>query len=507
MKKCPSCGTINDDVSKFCKNCGQILPSKNICPYCKSQIDPNDTFCKHCGKSLKGIPVSIKRKTSKSLKIALITVGSLIGIIAVAYLGLFLFVKYYLPKRYIPATDYNAVELEEEQGLAEPIESLEPAFGELIISSSIDNDTYKPIDPADEFDIGFRQIYAAIEVSGVTPDDTFTYMWKYAGSGEVISEFSFNYFKPQGYIPDYIALSEDDNIDDYALFSEPGDYLVEFYHNGELIDSETFGVNPDGPVFEELIVCSKIDQNSSAPEGEIGEFDIGIKNIFATIYLTGATADDSWRFIFREADDIIKEYTANYNSDNGDYFEGYQAICLTVPQEESIKGIRMFGQPSTYTVDFYHNGNLIDSCDFSIKPTEIKFGSFEFYEGIEENEDGIVPVGSKQEFEYGIEVVIAAVEICGWVDRDDYYYFIWKNKETGEIIQVKSNETGEPVDYDILTLDEGYYDLAYCRNGQQVPEGISFKDTIIFGNPGTYMVEFYYNGGLMLDNEFTILEP
>ena len=95
----------------------------------------------------------------------------------------------------------------------------------------------------------------------------------------------------------------------------------------------------------------------------------------------------------------------------------------------------------------------------------------------------------------------------GWVSKDDNYYFIWKNKDTDKIIQLISNETGEPVDYNLIHLDEGYYDLTYCYNGQFTPEGTSFKDTIIFGNPGIYVVEFYYNDEFIFDNEFSILEP
>ena len=511
MKECHSCDTLNDDSSKFCSSCGKKLSSKTICPYCKKDVKPTDTFCNHCGKSLKKSTKTKKSKMNKKLKISLIALGAFFGFIIIAYLSLFLLIKFYLAEKYyLRDTGKGTVELVEKQYIPESTKLTEPTFGKLVVCESIDDETYEPINSTNEFDIGFREIYAAINVSDAIPDDTFTYKWKYADSGETISDFTFNYFKPDGYIPDYILLSEEDDINNYHLFSEPGDYVVEFYHNEKLIDTAMFTVNQTGLTFGDLVVCSEIDDSTDAPLGEIGEFDIGIRNICATIHITGVKAEDSWSFVFREAgtSDTIREFTDSYTPNQEDYFEGYKAICLNVLEDESIRNIRMFGQPSHYTVDFYHNGDLIDSTDFIIKPTEVSFGYFGFYEGIEETEDGtFIPVGEKSEFEYGTEVIVAAVKTFGWISKDDYYYFIWKNKDTGKIIQVISKETGEPADYDIYALDEGYYELTYCYNGQYTPEGKSFKDTIIFGNPGIYIVEFYYNGEFTLDNEFTILKP
>ena len=512
MKKCPSCGTLNGDSSRFCSSCGKKLSSKTVCPSCKKEIKPTDTFCKHCGKSLKESTKATKSKMNKKLKITLIALGAFFGFIIIAFLGLYLYSTFYLIDKYeLVYSEDGTGQLVEKQDTFKSLKPGEPSFGKLTICESINDETYEPVNPADAFDIGFREVYAIIDVSGVSLDDTFTYKWKYADNGKTISDFTFNYFTPDGYIPDYIVLSEEDDIDDYYLFSEPGDYVVEFYHNEELIDTATFTVNSSGEIiFGELVVCSDIDDSTSAPVGEKGEFEIGIRNICATIYITGAKAEDRWSFVFKEKNtsDIIREFSDNYNPGQEDYFEGYRAICLNVPEDENIKDIRMFGEPSSYTVDFYHNGNLIDSTDFTISAVEVSFGAFGFYEGIEETEDGtVMPVGEKSEFEYGTEVIVAAVKTFGWVSEGDYYYFIWKNKENNKIIQIISRETGEPVDYHILSLDEGYYDLIYCYNGQFTPEGKSFKDTIIFGSPGTYVVEFYYNDEFIVDNEFTILEP
>ncbi len=510
MKKCPSCGTLNDNSSKFCSSCGKKLSSKTVCPSCKKEVKPTDTFCKHCGKSLKKSKKPTKRKISRKLKIALIALGAFFGLLIIAFLGLYLYSAFYLMDRYeLVYAEDGTRQLVEKQDAPESTVPTEPSFGKLTICESLNDKTYEPVNPTNEFNIGFREVYAAIDVSGVSADDTFTYKWKYADSGNTISELSFNYFKPDGYIPDYIILSEEDDINDYHLFSEPGDYIVEFYHNGKLIDAATFTVNSSDEItFGELVACSGLDDSTSAPVGEIGEFDIGIRNICATILINGAKAEDSWSFVFREDAGIIREFTDFYTPNQGDYFEGYKAICLNVPEDESISNIRMFGEPSTYIVDFYHNGNLIDSADFTINETEPSFSAFDFYQDIEVNEDGItIPVGPEEEFEYGTGVVVAAVEMQGWVSKDDNYYFIWKNKDTDKIIQLISNETGEPVDYNLIHLDEGYYDLTYCYNGQFTPEGTSFKDTIIFGNPGTYVVEFYYNDEFIFENEFSILGP
>jgi len=50
--KCPACGVLNDEKSKFCNDCGQKISGKNICPSCKVEAVAGAKFCNECGCKL-----------------------------------------------------------------------------------------------------------------------------------------------------------------------------------------------------------------------------------------------------------------------------------------------------------------------------------------------------------------------------------------------------------------------------------------------------------------------
>ena len=100
MKICSSCGTQNNDSAKFCLSCGKSLLSKYICPHCSNEIKPNDTFCPSCGKSLKEIQAQKPKKKLSRLKKTLIGITSFIGFLALLYLCLFLYGRFYIDKNF-----------------------------------------------------------------------------------------------------------------------------------------------------------------------------------------------------------------------------------------------------------------------------------------------------------------------------------------------------------------------------------------------------------------------
>lgn len=229
MKKCSSCNRNNSDKNNFCINCGNKLSIKNICPYCNREVKIQDAFCKYCGKNLKHYKNKIfnnkwvKRVFSKRdpLTVAIVSIAS------IAILALII----------IPSVMLYDIFSDQDEKI-----STNSHFGEVTVCESIDEDTYAPISKNEEFKIGFREIYATIHISGVSSEDYFTYRWKYADSGEVIREFSFDYFKEEGYIPDYFIIPEGEDIADYHIFSEPGEYIVDFFHNGQYIGNANFKV-------------------------------------------------------------------------------------------------------------------------------------------------------------------------------------------------------------------------------------------------------------------------
>jgi len=57
--KCPSCGELNPEGSKFCTSCsksliqGPLILSSLICPSCSAENEPNNKFCINCGVLIK----------------------------------------------------------------------------------------------------------------------------------------------------------------------------------------------------------------------------------------------------------------------------------------------------------------------------------------------------------------------------------------------------------------------------------------------------------------------
>lgn len=48
---CTKCGVANDNSSKFCKSCGNMLIKVNYCKSCQAEIPDGSSFCPKCGAS------------------------------------------------------------------------------------------------------------------------------------------------------------------------------------------------------------------------------------------------------------------------------------------------------------------------------------------------------------------------------------------------------------------------------------------------------------------------
>jgi len=71
---CPQCSTANEDIARFCDNCGASLTAQspaapvassvaasgsaaaNVCPACGTPFIPGEAFCNDCGAQLPGQP-------------------------------------------------------------------------------------------------------------------------------------------------------------------------------------------------------------------------------------------------------------------------------------------------------------------------------------------------------------------------------------------------------------------------------------------------------------------
>ncbi len=123
------------------------------------------------------------------------------------------------------------------------------------------------------------------------------------------------------------------------------------------------------PSFGDLTICGEIDAVTFAPLDARDSFDIGVKEIFASIKVSQSRAEDIWRFIWKNKDtgEVIADSTGSYSSENSGYIEGYLSNYVVPGQEGGI-----IGKPGNYRVDFYHNGQLISSTDFVIESPELE---------------------------------------------------------------------------------------------------------------------------------------
>jgi hypothetical protein len=219
--------------------------------------------------------------------------------------------------------------------------------------------------------------------------------------------------------------------------------------------------------FDELVVCLEVDADTFAPVGIKDSFDTGVGKIFAVVDASGVKAEDLWKFIWRNRDteEVIADSTGNYSENESGYMEGYLSNYI-VPGEEG--GI--IGEPGNYSVDFYHNGQLINSADFVIEPPEL-----EIIEVILSNEvdDLGKPENVSDKF-YPDDIINASVKL-NCKKKDESISVKWYQGENGLL--------GE----EQFIIEDDYYLESYIvfviTNDEPWPIG-------------DYRLEVFYNGSL-----------
>ncbi|MBU4482824.1 MAG: hypothetical protein KKG62_01840, partial [Actinobacteria bacterium] len=116
-------------------------------------------------------------------------------------------------------------------------------FEDIVISSSVEEDTYKPLDTKTEFDVSAEHIYATVKYSGTKGGDNWRFKWTNLDTGETAldKEDQYNKDQKENYFEGIIE-SEIYPLDESSIILY-GDYKVEFYNKGELIKTATFKVN------------------------------------------------------------------------------------------------------------------------------------------------------------------------------------------------------------------------------------------------------------------------
>ncbi|MHB1348114.1 MAG: hypothetical protein ACYCXK_11565, partial [Candidatus Humimicrobiaceae bacterium] len=159
----------------------------------------------------------------------------------------------------------------------------ETIFGSLTLCGSVNKDTFEPVDPKNEFDLFDKNISAAINIQNVKGTDLYRFLWKNEQTGEIFADVSGKYKEGETrYLEGWFASSvfPEEGADVIAL---PGNYLVEFYHNGVLNTSAKFTIKE--PVSKILSVSLASEVNDiQEPLKTTQEFDSG-SAIYACVQL------------------------------------------------------------------------------------------------------------------------------------------------------------------------------------------------------------------------------
>jgi hypothetical protein len=466
MKTCPSCNTQNNIDAKFCPNCGASLEKEEI-------------------------PKSNKKKLGKGIR-SLIGIGAFIAFLAILYLSLFLYMRFYINEKFafiiggnnsIKVVDKNTIK--------------EFSFGDLVTCLGIDKNSSLPDGIKKEFEFGTKKIYASINLSGINNGGNLKFVWKYADSGETIFEDSYDYPATGNYFEGYryslLSLPEDKDIKNYKLFSEPGNYIVDFYYNGAFVKSTDFTLKEPKPEFTNHVVGNLIDSNTFEPVDARDNYSYKTEELYSAIKITGYFDDsDKFKFDLKKSgsDEILKEYSGRYSDIFNDRsLDQYLYFYLTGPYSD--KDIKL--PTGQYSVEFYNNETLISQAQFNINAPEVSFGELNISKSVNADQS---PVDLTDSFILGNKRICASINVDG-ATGDDKWKFVWATEDKSRIIKEFEDS------YDV---NGGEYFNGYESISLYIPEGEPIEGIDIFGYTGDYVVEFYHNDKLIDSKVFEVID-
>ncbi|MDD5622563.1 MAG: hypothetical protein PHQ09_05345 [Actinomycetota bacterium] len=227
-------------------------------------------------------------------------------------------------------------------------------FGDLTICENINEETFEPINQKNEFDINIEKIYATIDYSGARGEDNYRFNWVNLDTGENIldktlkySEGKSSYF--EGYAMSYIATNEE------ARVILPGNYKIEFYHNGELKSTANFVIEEPGIEIVEVSLANGVDENN-APANRTQQF-IPTEIIYACVNINYYISGNSLRAKWYDSDgNLIIETINDLDVDL------YEPVWIAFTLEGEGRNI----PAGTYNVEIYLNNDLYGTYDFEV---------------------------------------------------------------------------------------------------------------------------------------------
>jgi len=137
---------------------------------------------------------------------------------------------------------------------------IETSFGELIVCESLNQDTFEPVNPKNEFEMSVMQVNATINLTNVKGTDSYKFIWKNTETNEVISDFTGKYKEDEkGYLKGWFSTSI--FIPEGGVYlAVPGNYVTEFYHNDELKSSAGFTIKEPEAKILQVVLTDKTNE-------------------------------------------------------------------------------------------------------------------------------------------------------------------------------------------------------------------------------------------------------
>ena len=231
-------------------------------------------------------------------------------------------------------------------------------FGEIVTCEKLDEGTYAPVVPKGSFDIGVQQIFATIKAAGIKSEDNFSFVWKNKETGKIIFKSTDKYSaEKKGYIEGYIAssiyLDKEDEENDNIL-AEPGEYIVEFFHNSMLVDTAEFKILiPDVRILEVLLADEVSDDYEPLnTKSQFDVFDIFYACVKLDYQIEGNTVGAK---LFFNDSSLLQEN--QFETVENYYKQSYTAFKFfsDIPWKSG-----------SYSVEVYLNGSLYQKHDFKV---------------------------------------------------------------------------------------------------------------------------------------------
>jgi len=370
--------------------------------------------------------------------------------------------------------------------------SPQQVFGELLICSDVDSQTFTPIDIGDEYEIDSPQIVAAIKVSGVRGDDRWRVIWENMDTGIVIADSSDVYSsgRPsylEGYLP-VILLPEDET----SVVADPGKYLVSYYHNGELIDTASFTVKkPDAQILE-VGFYKSIDKEGLQSKKTSTFFQED--EIFAVVKLDYRIMGDNYKIKWYLDDSLHKE--DEYIVKENQYIPGNIIIQLVNEdgqpfptgsyKMEILKGEKVEGKYSFDIIGAEYSKEIFSSNNIY---TNQEFG-FEFqYPDNWSYEEEFSEAGLRANL-YPNDYLEKVIKIKMWALKSNYSpkpedYSEYTDKLLYEQIEKGEDINIEKTEYSLSIEDQEIQEFRYDYNnnsgkGWSITFSFLQKDSILF---------------------------